>query len=763
MAIIIVFLLAGCGAFAQEKILLRVVLNGVDKGEHFLQMTSDGDVLFPAEDLRQLGIHESGKGTTSDRGSLSLKSLSPDVAFTVEEGTATIFLTVNPALLPTQAVDYAVKSRADVLYPNDSSLFLNYSMDFIGGEALLDLPLELGARTGQVLFLSGARVMAGSNGNVVRNMTSVIIDDRSTEVRSILGDFVAGSGGLGIGSGGIFGGVSVSKNFTLDPFYVKTPDIVIRDLLPTSSTVQMYLNDMRSGSEMQLSPGVLELAHLPLLPGANTVALVVTDANGHVTRVEIPYYRTTQLLAPGVDEYSYSAGFARLDLGAESFSYGQPAFLGFHRAGITDWLTGGLRAEAGGSLVNCGPTAAIALGPLGEINNAFAMSTSNGILGYAAETDYSYLSKRFGASFSIKYLSDSYGTLATAAEKPQWEGSVSLGFYGSRTGSLSAGASYVLMQDGSDKETLAVSFSRQLGQDLQLTAILSGVDQMGTFQYEGSIGIRMLIGDALGGFSYQADTVSKGASVDIQKNVPRGTGLGYSGSFQEAQDGQGALLIDGNASLTYSGLHGIYLASAWYRHGQNAMDGELDAKGSLLLIDNTLQASQPITDSFALVRVDGIPGVRVKYSNQYVGVTDATGRAVVPGLASYNENEVSIETADLPMSFKTDTTRTYVSPSYRGGAVVRFTVTRFQALTGKLFLVKDGVRTPAAFAGLEVTIGADVNSSIVGIDGTFYLENVPPGKYHARLLLEGGEVPFDLVVPQGTQTVVDLGDIDCPV
>jgi outer membrane usher protein len=492
---------------------------------------------------------------------------------------------------------------------------------------------------------------------------------------------------------------------------------------------------------------------------------VVTDADGHVTRVEVPSYRSTQLLAPGVDEYSYSAGFAREGLGEESFSYGQPAFLGFHRAGVTDWLTGGLRAELCPSLVSGGPTVAFALGPLGEISNALAVSWSNGILGYAGEADYSYLSKWFGASISVKYLSDDYTTLSlfTASTRPRWEGNVSIGVSSSLAGSLSAGASFALMQDGSDRKTLTLSYSRPLGQNLQLAAILSGFLQEGTFQYQGSFGARLLIGDALGGLSYRGDNNSSGTSADIQKSTPRGTGIGYSGSVQEAQDSEGRLLLDGNASFTYAGPYGIYSASAAYSHDQGQLDAELTSRGSLLLIDGSFMLSQPVADSFALVKVDGIPGVRVKYANQYVGVTDGRGRAIVPGLASYNENEISIETADIPMSYQSDVTRIYVSPPYKGGGVVNFAVTRFQALTGKLYVVKEGARTPAAFAGLEVTVGSEVNSSAVGIDGAFYLEHIPAGTYHARLLLDVGEIDFDLVVPQSKQTVIDLGEIDCPV
>jgi outer membrane usher protein len=490
---------------------------------------------------------------------------------------------------------------------------------------------------------------------------------------------------------------------------------------------------------------------------------VVTDADGQVTKVQIPYYRSTQLLAPGVDEYSYSAGFSRVGLGAESFSYGQPAFLGFHKVGIFNWLTGGLRAELGENLLNAGPTAAFTLGLLGEISGAFAVSVSGGTFGYAGEADYSYLSKWFGVSVSAKYLSREYSTLFLSpdADKTQWEGSASLAFNTALTGSFSAGASYARLWDGADRETVTISYARPLGENLQLTAILSGIVQEGAVQYQGSVGARILIGEALSGVSYRTDTMSSGVSADIQKSAPRGTGWGYTGNVREARDGTGQLTFDGSASITYNGLHGVYSGSAEYLHDQSQIEAELNGKGSLVLIDNSLQLTQPVTDSFALVKVEGVPGVRVKYANQYVGITDRTGRAIVPGLASYNENEVSIEPADIPMSFTSDVTRVFVSPPYRGGGVVTFKVTMLHALIGKLYIVKNGARSPAAFAGLEVTVGSTVISSMTGMDGAFYLENIPPGTYRARLLLENRELAFNLAAPQGLEPIVDLGQIDC--
>lgn len=51
------------------------------------------------------------------------------------------------------------------------------------------------------------------------------------------------------------------------------------------------------------------------------------------------------VIAKGLSEYTYSVGARRLDLGTESFSYGQVGLLAFHRHGFTDRLTAGARLE----------------------------------------------------------------------------------------------------------------------------------------------------------------------------------------------------------------------------------------------------------------------------------------------------------------------------------------------------------------------------------------------------------------------------------
>ena len=50
-----------------------------------------------------------------------------------------------------------------MLYPDADSLFLNYALDLNIPETLLDIPLEMGLRTGPFLLLTGARAASGGS------------------------------------------------------------------------------------------------------------------------------------------------------------------------------------------------------------------------------------------------------------------------------------------------------------------------------------------------------------------------------------------------------------------------------------------------------------------------------------------------------------------------------------------------------------------------------------------------------------------------
>ncbi len=249
--------------------------------------------------------------------------------------------------------------KENVYYPTNASAFLNYDIAYAGGNAaqhdVTSLATELGARVGDFLFLSDSTCSAWSaDHKCVRLTTSLIHDDRATLVRAVAGDFSIGSGNLGTVVN--MGGLSYSKLYNMDPYFIRYPQQSLSGQLKTPSEVDVYI-DGQKVKTLRLPPGDFDLHNITQATGYRAVDLVIRDAFGREQRISAPYYSTDVSLKAGLHEYSYNVGALRENFGTESNDYGPLAFAGFHRYGVTDALTVGVRAEGKSGRFNGGPTA----------------------------------------------------------------------------------------------------------------------------------------------------------------------------------------------------------------------------------------------------------------------------------------------------------------------------------------------------------------------------------------------------------------------
>ena len=56
-----------------------------------------------------------------------------------------------------------------------------------------------------------------------------------------------------------------------------------------------------------------------------------------------------------------------------------------------------------------------------------------------------------------------------------------------------------------------------------------------------------------------------------------------------------------------------------------------------------------VEQSFALVQVGDVPGVRTYLENQPMGSTDGSGKILVPSLGAFRANRISIADGDVPI------------------------------------------------------------------------------------------------------------------
>ena len=271
----------------------------------------------------------------------------------LDEQTVTLHLTVSPALLPPTVLNLRTDRPPGITYSQDTSAFLNYALnwsDFKRVDAFGEAGLSL---AGTLLASSFSRTAEGA---FIRGLTSLTLDERARLRRWVLGDHFASTGMLG--GGAFLGGLSVSREFTLDPYLFRYPALGLSGALLTPSTVDLYVNGVLVRQE-QLPPGPFALQNLPVVSGSGSTRLVIRDAFGREQEITTPYYFSTGLLAPGLSEYSYNLGFQRQHTGSTSGDYGPLTFLGRHRLGLNETLTAGVRFEGSTKLLSGGPSVTI--------------------------------------------------------------------------------------------------------------------------------------------------------------------------------------------------------------------------------------------------------------------------------------------------------------------------------------------------------------------------------------------------------------------
>jgi outer membrane usher protein len=681
---------------------------------------------------------------------VSLASLAPSLIYRLDQEGLAVRLTALPEMLEKQRLELTpVQRPREMVLRKDTSAFLNYS---VSGDSAgtFSGAAELGASVRGNLAFTGLNVTGA--GPWVRGLSYVAVDDVPRMQRLVVGD--AASASTALGGAGLLAGLSVTREFSLDPYFVRQPLPRLSGAVLTPSTLDLYVNGVLM-REQQLAPGQFEVRNLPVPSGAGQVSYVVRDAFGRSQEYAAPYYQSSGVLADGISEYGYQLGLRRLNFGVDSFAYDWPEVLARHRFGLGNRLTAGYRFESalqhdgGFSLMaSGGPTLALAL-PLGELDLDGALSADGSLGGAAASLSYSVFLQRLTAGVTARTMSTHYANVSqpAAQDRPLLQLFGSVGVPLVQRLSMSLEGQLESMRDAGLTSALSLRADVRLSKDLSLIVTGSrrrtpgappGFEAFATLLYNFGGGSTADAGGNLG--------AGNSASVGVQKSVPLGEGFGYQvrSSFQDGQDATGF------GQVQYQGSYGTYLAN-YSRAGQsNAASGT--AAGALVLVDGNVMASRPVQDGYALIQVPGVPGVRGFLNNTEIGRTDGRGNLLIPSLQSYYGNRLSIADADVPFELQLDANEQVIATPLRGGALVRFAVQRVQSVSGAVRI--DG----AVPAFGEMVVDGKLRSPLGG-KGEFWFEGLPAGRHAAQAEFAGGACTFELEVPAGGN--VDLGTVPC--
>jgi outer membrane usher protein len=746
---------------AYEALIADVNVNGQKRGEFTVHRDESGGWYVRLADLAALGLADRAVAprTVLVEGE-ALVPLAPLGAESVAFDEARLALDVRfpaPALRKS-TYDLALGRPNPAREPERPGAFVNYRLaasDGNGAEPLkLGLANELALRVNGILVRNEAAIVR-SEGSTrgLRYATQIIYDVPAEQQRWMLGDHAAASGELG--STLPVGGLSLAKLYQLTPHFVRQPLAGYAGAVSTPSQVEVRMGGIPVFRE-QVPAGPFELKNLQQFAGARDVEIVVRDALGRQQVIGFPYYFAEQALRQGLHEYNYSIGALREDPGAGGSGYGAGLVSGVHRYGLSDRLTIGFRGEAAGGVRNLGPTALYRDDRLGAFSAGFSASRRDGRAGNAVSLGHVYQAGMFGLRSNWRRYSESYAIAQDLVAPPALVrseygvgGSLTLGAPGALFIDRSVTRRYAGSPAGHDSAATRLTYTWSYGRQGSLFATVARVHEA---QPDTQIFVGMLVSFDRVRTAHLGARRSAGETVlgaQFSSAVPQGEGLGYRFGY----DGIGAQARESSGFAQYNArAASLSLEGVSTRGATEAERYEAAIAGAVTWTGGRFDLTRHVDDSFVAVQLAApLQGVRVYSNNQEVGRTDRRGRLVVPGVPSYNETQISIEEADVPLDHSLGAMRKVVSPAYRSGSLLEIDVRRVRAAEGVLLERSRGDVRPAENAVIRI----GEREIATGRDGRYYVEDLPPGRHEARL----GECRFFIDMPQSDEPVATLPEV----
>ncbi|MGH6800392.1 MAG: fimbria/pilus outer membrane usher protein, partial [Methylocella sp.] len=599
--------------------------------------------------------------------------------------------------------------------------------------------------------------------------------DRALTYRA--GDTI--SGGLAWTRPIRLGGIQVQRDFATRPDLVTLPLPSFSGSAAVPSTVDVYVNNVRTVSQ-DVDSGPFRLTNLPILSGQGDASIVVRDSSGRDVVTTLPFVVSNKLLGGGLYDFSAEAGFPRLFYGVRSDDYAaDPAGSASLRYGFSDRLTLESHAEATNGLANGGIGASFGLDSIGIVSAAFAGSINGGTVGGQTYAAFDTTLFRLSLSASTLRTLGGYDDLASMTARPFGFASfaaippaafASSSFFQNSLSSLrppriqdqfsvglplpllkgSLNFGYVNEEDpfGNRIRLLDVSYSRQLFD--RTSFVVTGFTGLNGRR---NAGIYFGLSIPLDGDVTASTGASRGPSgLAIASDVikPLREEPGSFGWRLSDLEGEGRLRL---ASAAYRSDYGKVEATAI--QSRSGFAGTLGSEGAIVAAGGDIFFANRIDDAFAVVDA-GAPGVEVFHENRPVAVTDGSGKAIVPSLNAYQPNKLSIDPSDLPLDASIASTQEVLVPTDRSGVVADFGI---RTHVRSAIVILDGPGGQPLHAGLRGKT-ASGQSFAVGYDGRAFLQGLEP-ENAVTVELPGAECHAEFAyVPQGNHQAV-IGPVVC--
>ncbi|HEV2271321.1 MAG TPA: fimbria/pilus outer membrane usher protein [Steroidobacteraceae bacterium] len=649
---------------------LAVVLNGQPVSQAALVLRlGNGQLLVSRSDLRswRLRTPRAAGLRHQDEDYLPLDALRM-LRYRVDDTSQTLIVNAPPGAFLSVSIrgSETAFARPD---PSPPGAFLNYDLtatrsNVATAESALLEPSLFG-HWGNWLSDFLAR-NAGGHERLLRLDTTWTRDQPESATTLRIGDAITGASGLW-GGAVRFAGVQWGTDFATQPGLITFPLPTIGAATSLPATVDLYVNGaLRMSTNVPMGP--FQLQNVPAITGDGQIQVVVRDLMGREQVITQPFYASPELLREGLQDFSYEAGVARENYGLASDDYGHALLVGSDRIGLSDSLTADLHGELLRDRQTIGIGGDWLLPSVGIASAAVAGSHSGQGAGGLAVLGFDRTARRFSFGVNIQIADKRFTDVGSLDGQPmpirmtRAYASVALG----RLGSLSVVST---RQDYGDGHVIDLSSIREDFQMRRLGFLSLSVTRARAATADTTV--ELTFTRALGErTSATLDATSQDGRgqglMQVQRNLPAGPGSGY--RVSAGMDGS----PDGEAEYIWQTAAGTYDVDAQRMLGETQESAS--AAGGVAFFGNQLFAARSINGSFAVVNVADEPGVRVYDDNQLVGRTNSRGQVLVPNLLPYEDNQISIEQADLPLDAEISTVEKNAVPYFRSGTLVRFPV-----------------------------------------------------------------------------------------
>jgi outer membrane usher protein len=741
---------------ATDELWLSASLNGQQSDDVALFLrTSAGRLLAPATQLEAWRLPAPAQAAVSHEGEqyVPLDAL-PGVSYSIDEEKQSLILTAPARLFEPVTLNIAGNNPASTPPPPPTGGFLNYDIVAADSDShatlsgLLEASIFGPAGAGVTEFL--VRHHEQGQGTRATRLNSTWEIDRPETINTLrLGDSITGSSAWG---GAVrFGGIQWASNYTTRPGLITMPLPSIAGEAALPSSVSLYVDDMLR-MQNSVPGGPFRIDNVPVITGDGNVRLVVRDLLGREQVISEPYYASPELLRAGLQEYSLEVGFVRENFGIAANDYGAPLVVATDRVGLTDQFTGEAHVEALKDRQAVGLSVSVLLSALGVLDASVAGSRSRKGQGELLRLGYQHSGRWLSLGGSVEYASRTFSRLGflpdqlTPALTSQMFVSVGLG----HLGSLSVNRTRQTYYRGPSVDIMSVRDSINVGW-LGYLSLSINRTVAGNADTTVTLGLSHPI-NARTGLTSNTSFDSGGGTlteIGLQRNLPAGPGLGY----RLIADAGAMHAVDGTLAL--QGDVGTYTAQVRQQSGSSL--AEISATGGIAMLAGHFFPTREIDDSFAAVQVGQESGVRIYRENQLVGETNAQGYLLVPGLRAYQNNDIRIEQADLPLDVVVDTLQAQAVPYFRSAVVVRFPIEHPQ---GALLSVRLENGAPLS-AGALVRLTGQQDEFPVGLNGEVYVTGLADRNELRAEWTGGGSCRFTVTYTPTADPLPRLGPYVC--